>query len=293
MAEETGGQSFYNTNGLTQAVGKAVNNGSNYYTLTYSPTNMEWDERFRTVKVKVDQPSVKLAYRTGYYAVDPNDRRRAAAVGAAIAVNPPTTMATAMMHGGPDPAEILFKVRIRPSSMPPQEKPLASHQSNPAPKVKVEGPFKAYGVDLVPDARAMSCRLEPSGNRHCSIEVWTFIYNSDGEKLITASNRLHTYMTPADYAKLLTGGMAFHQEISVPVKGQYYLRTAVHDMISDRVGAVEVPIAAVARLDPLQAEVAPAPPVPDSSAVPAAPTPTAPASPPAGTVPAAAPASPN
>jgi VWFA-related protein len=292
MAEETGGQSFYNTNGLTQAVGKAVNNGSNYYTLTYSPTNSQWDERFRTVKVKVDQPSVKLEYRTGYYAVDPNDRNRAAIGGAAIAVNHPTTMATAMMHGGPDPAEILFKVRIRPSSMPPQEKPLASNQSNPDPKVKVEGPFKAYGVDLVPDARAMSCRIEPSGNRHCSIEVWTFIYNSDGEKLITASNRLHTYMTPADYAKLLTGGMAFHQEISVPVKGgQYYLRTAVHDMISDRVGAVEVPIAAVVRLDPLQAEVAPVPPVPDSSAVPAAPTPTTPALQPDATP--AAPATPK
>ena len=78
------------------------------------------------------------------------------------------------------------------------------------------------------------------------------MYNTDGQKLITASNRLHTMLTPADYAKLLTGGMAFHQEVSVPVKGQYFLRTAIHDMISDRVGAVEVPIAAVARLEPLK-----------------------------------------
>src|SRR6185437_3640196 len=115
---------------------------------------------------------------------------------ATAAASHPTTMAVAMIHGGPDPAEILFKVRIRPASMPPQAAPLASNQTNPDPKVKVEGPFKAYGVDLVPDARAMSCRVEPSGNRHCSIEVWTFIYNTDGQKLITASNRLHTYMTP-------------------------------------------------------------------------------------------------
>ena len=130
-------------------------------------------------------------------------------------------------------------------------------------------------MDLVPDPRAVSCRQEPSGNRHCSIEVWTFIYNSDGEKLITASNRLHTYMTAADYAQLLKDGMAFHQEISVPVKGQYYLRTAIHDMISDRVGAVEVPIAEVAHLDPLQtpaaAVTAPAPSVQLPANVPAAP----------------------
>jgi len=289
MAEDTGGHAFYNSNGLTQSVEKAVENGSNYYTLTYTPTNAEWDARFRSVKVKVDQPNLKLAYRNGYYAVDPNDRSKLVAGGAATALNQPTTMATAMLHGGPDPAEILFKVRIRPASMPPQEAPLPSNQKNPDPKVKIQGPFKAFGVDLVPDPKAVSCRQEPSGNRHCSVEVWTFIYNTDGDKLITASNRLHTYMTPAQYAEMLKGNLAFHQEISVPVRGNYFLRTAIHDMISDRVGAVELPIAAVARLDPLQAEVAPAPTAPrDTNAVPSTPTLAAPV-----TTPAVAPAPPK
>lgn len=282
MAEDTGGHAFYNTNGLTQAVQKAVENGSNYYTLTYSPTNTQWDERFRSVKVKVDQSNVKLAYRTGYYAIDPNDRNKLVAGGAATAVNQQkSTMATAMMHGGPDPAEILFKVRIRPASMPPFDTPLASNRTNPDPKIKVQGPFRAYGVDLVPDAHAMSCHVEPSGNRHCSIEVWTFVYNTDGQRLISASNRLFTYMTPADYATLLTRGMAFHQEISVPVRGQYFVRTAVHDMISDRVGAVEVPIQSVAKLPPLEAEIAPAPAPTETKAAPTAPAPAQPAATPA------------
>lgn len=259
MAEDTGGHAFYNGNDLAQSISKAIQSGSNYYTLTYSPTNMQWDARFRTVKVKVDQPNVKLTYRNGYYAVDPNDRSKLNASNAATALVQPTTMATAMLHGGPDPAEIVFKVRIRPSSMPPFDTPLPSNQKNPDPKVKVEGPYKAYGVDLVPDPRAVSCRQEPSGNRHCSIEVWTFVYNRYGEKLITASNRLHTYMTPADYAKMLSGGIAFHQEISVPVRGNYYVRTAIHDMISDRVGAVEIPILEVAHLEPLQAGATPPP----------------------------------
>ena len=281
MAEDTGGQAYVNTNNLTQAVAKAIDNGSNYYTLTYSPTNTEWDARFRTIKIKVDEPNIKLSYRNGYYAVDPNDRNKLNAQSAATAVIQPTTMATAMMHGGPDPAEILFKVRIRPANTPPEDAPLQTNQTNPDPKVKVQGPYREYGVDLVPDPHAVSCRQEPSGNRHCAIEVWTFVYNSDGEKLITASNRLHTYLTPTDYAKLLVGGMAFHQEISVPVKGQYYLRTAIHDLVSDKVGAVEVPVASVARLDPLQAMAAPAPAPTEPTVIPAAPatpTPAAPAS---------------
>ena len=259
MAEDTGGHAFYNGNGLAQAVATAIENGSNYYTLTYSPTDQQWDSRFRAIKIKVDQPNMKLNYRNGYYAVDPNDRSKLLAGQAATALVQPTTMAAAMLHGGPEPSEILFKVRIRPASMPPEPEPLKSNQSNPDPKVKIKGPFKAYGVDLVPDPRAVSCREDASGDRHCAIEVWTFIYNAQGEKLITASNRLHSTMSPAEYARMLKGQLAFHQEISVPVKGNYFLRTAIHDMISDRVGAVEVPIAVVARLEPLQAETAPAP----------------------------------
>ncbi|HEX9201057.1 MAG TPA: VWA domain-containing protein, partial [Acidobacteriaceae bacterium] len=145
MAEDTGGQAFVNTNNLSQAVAKAIENGSNYYTLTYSPTNTEWDARFRAIKIKVEQPGVKLSYRNGYFAVDPNDRNKLNAQMAATALTQPTTMATAMMHGGPDPAEILFKVRIRPAGTPVEDTPLKSNQTNPDPKVKVEGPFKAYG----------------------------------------------------------------------------------------------------------------------------------------------------
>jgi VWFA-related protein len=284
MAEDTGGQAYVNTNGLAQAVTRAIENGSNYYTLTYTPTNTVWDARFRSIKIKVDKPGVKLAYRNGYYAIDPNDRNALSAQGAATALAQPTTMATAMMHGGPDPAEILFKVRIRPADGPPEDAPLKSNQTNPDPKVKVQGPYKEYGVDLVPDPHAVNCRLGADGNRHCALEVWTYVYNTDGEKLITASNRLHTMLTPTDYTKLLSGGMAFHQEVSVPVRGQYFLRTAIHDLVSDNVGAVEVPVAAVAHLDPLAA--LPAQPAPAPAA--AAPAPATPATTPE-TAPQAAP----
>ena len=296
MAEDTGGTPFYNTNGLTQAVQKAIRNGSNYYTLTYSPTDTVWDARFRAIKVKVDQPGVKLSYRNGYYAVDPNDRNKLNAQDAAALVQQPNTLVTALMHGGPDPAEILFKVRIRPADTPPEPMPLKTNRTNPDPKVKVEGPYKQYGVDLVPDPHAVSCRQEANGDRHCAIEVWTYVYDRDGQLLVTVGNRVYRRLAPEDYAKLLAGGMAFHQQISVPVKGEHYLRTAIHDMVSDKVGAVEVPVAAVARLEPLQplpavpSAAAPGftPNEPDASATAAAPAAgaTAPAGTPGASVPA-------
>ena len=37
VAEDTGGHAFYNTNGLAGATTKAIEAGSHYYTLTYTP----------------------------------------------------------------------------------------------------------------------------------------------------------------------------------------------------------------------------------------------------------------
>jgi hypothetical protein len=266
MAEDTGGEAFVNTNDLTHAVAKAIDDGSNYYTLTYTPTNKEWDQRFRAIKIKVeDQPKAQLSYRKGYYADDPNDRSKWVAQAAATALSQPTTMATALMHGGPDPAEILFKVRVRPAATPPEDAVIKNNQTNPDPKVKVQGPYKEYGVDLVPDPHALSCPLNAAGAHSCALELATFVYDRDGQLLISTSNGIRATLSPDDYDKLLGTpdkpgpGMAFHQEVSVPVKGYYYLRTAIHDLNSDRVGAVEVPVAAVAHLQPL-AELPPAPP---------------------------------
>jgi hypothetical protein len=39
--------------------------------------------------------------------------------------------------------------------------------------------------------------------------------------------------------------LEFHQSIDAPAKGAFFLRIGVHDLSSDRVGAVEVPLAAI------------------------------------------------
>jgi hypothetical protein len=277
MAEDTGGEAFVNTNDLTHAVAKAINDGSNYYTLTYTPTNKEWDQRFRAIKIKLqDQPKAQLSYRNGYYADDPNDRSKWVSQAAATAVSAPTTMATALIHGGPDPAEILFKIRVRPAATPPEDAVIKNNQTNPDPKVKVQGPYKEYGVDLVPDPHALSCPLNAAGAHSCALELATFVYDRDGTLLISTSNGIRATLSAEDYDKLLGTpdkpgpGMAFHQEVSVPVKGYYYLRTAIHDLNSDRVGAVEVPVAAVAHLQPLAAPTASGTPSPATAVAPSA-----------------------
>ena len=45
---------------------------------------------------------------------------------------------------------------------------------------------------------------------------------------------------------MLRGGANAHQEIDVPATGDYFLRIAVHDLTSDRVGSIEVPTSSIA-----------------------------------------------
>ena len=80
LADKTGGKAFINTNGLKDAVEKAVDAGSNYYTLGYYPASHKWDGNYHSVVIKLSDPKLKLTYRLGYYADDPDsvpDKRNA------------------------------------------------------------------------------------------------------------------------------------------------------------------------------------------------------------------------
>ena len=56
IAEQTGGSAFYNTNGLVEAVEQAIDSGSDYYTLSYTPTNQALDTRFRKSRSRSTSP---------------------------------------------------------------------------------------------------------------------------------------------------------------------------------------------------------------------------------------------
>lgn len=71
MAQRTGGKTFFNRNDIDTGVRTSMDDGSTYYTLEYYPKNKNWDNKFRHVKVKLNQPGVKLQYRDGYYADNP------------------------------------------------------------------------------------------------------------------------------------------------------------------------------------------------------------------------------
>jgi hypothetical protein len=70
IARYTGGEAFYGTNDLNDALARATDHGSHFYTLTYSSTDAARDGRFRRIQVKLATSGYQLAYRQGYYADD-------------------------------------------------------------------------------------------------------------------------------------------------------------------------------------------------------------------------------
>ncbi|HXA78988.1 MAG TPA: VWA domain-containing protein [Candidatus Acidoferrales bacterium] len=72
FAEETGGKTCLNTNDLSGCVQGALDDSSTYYELAYYPENVKWDGRFHKLTVKTNQHGVKLRYRSGYFATQPD-----------------------------------------------------------------------------------------------------------------------------------------------------------------------------------------------------------------------------
>ncbi len=137
MAEQTGGRAFINTNDLTHAVAKSIETGSNFYTLAYSPTDTNWNGSFRKIQVKLQEQGYTLAYRRGYYADNPNAHPKKGAVAATTPANAPPPfdpMRAAMIHGGPDPTQILIKARVLPAASAPEDATRHPQRTQPGPK---------------------------------------------------------------------------------------------------------------------------------------------------------------
>jgi VWFA-related protein len=254
IADPTGGQAFMNTNDLKDAMSQAINAGSNYYTLTYSPTSRKWNDQYRKIQIQLDRDGLALFYRRGYYATDPNahahhtEQRPGSAEPATY-----SAMRASMVRGAPEPTEIRFEAGVRPAIADPKPALAAGNRGNP----KVRGPYHLYSIHYIAHQRDIECPSSPGGGNVCTVQFVACVYDTDGLLINTQVNEIKTTIKGAYYAALrqpgLHPGFQYQQEISVPVKGEYYLRLGIHDLTTNRVGTLELPVSLVSTLPPLSA----------------------------------------
>jgi VWFA-related protein len=236
VAESTGGKAIYNTNDLAGAAAKAIDAGTNYYTILYTPPNQTMDTRRRSITVKVDQPDLTLDYRHYYHATPPGILVNGKVVERA------TPLQTAMLHGTLQPTEILFRVGVTPAAgsdaiLPPG--------SNADPKA-MKPPYRHLTLNYNIDINGIQFDSSPEGSYHGQFEYAAMVYdNSDGKTVNSSVMVAKPNVPPAVYQSMLDSGANLRQEIAVPAKGDYILRIGVHDLTTDHVGAIEIPVSEI------------------------------------------------
>jgi VWFA-related protein len=68
IAPESGGAILRRRNDLEIAIANAVDDGSSYYTLSYYPSDRNWDGKFRKIRVAVAGSDLQARTQHGYYA---------------------------------------------------------------------------------------------------------------------------------------------------------------------------------------------------------------------------------
>lgn len=229
LAKDTGGQAFYNTNGLNAALARVVSNGSRYYSLTYAPSNPAMDGKYRRIQVKLLNGKHTLAYRRGYYA---DDLATALSAGKKSDSDP---LMPLMGRNLPDYTQILYKILAEPAKpQPPSDAPRIGTG-------ELKGPFVRYSVDFAISVEDLKLDSAPDGARHGNVEVCLVAYDREGKPLNLVVTPGDIVLTPQEYVAVQRGGLQIHKEIDVPTD-YVYLRTGIYDLRSSTAGTLGFPL---------------------------------------------------
>jgi VWFA-related protein len=244
-AEQTGGKAFYNNNDLSVIIDKVTSASSDFYTLSYTPTDTNMNGALRKINVTVSGGKYTLSYRHGYYAREDSapgsaqDAQKHAMQHAAQTSDP---LAPFMDFGLPQTDQILYTERIVPAT--------------PSTPSETSGKSDKYAVDFVVPLTDLDLKLNEDGTHKGTLNLCLIVYDKYGQ---IASRREHLVALNIKpdvwdvYEK--NGGLQLHADVDVP-KGQFWLRTGIYDDGTHKVGTMEVPFSSV---HPLQASAMPAP----------------------------------
>jgi VWFA-related protein len=253
IADNTGGRAFYNTNGLREVMDTAVREGSEYYTLTYAPSNTKADGGERNIKVVLKVPGYQLSYRRSYLA---DDSRHPTPVH-------PLLLDMNMLHGAPNSSELFFEAKVTPvggamvasvdevktmQTLPPAKgKGLRTKTANGAElgqsHLRRRDAMKVqhYNIDFAIVGRQLEMPPTESGEFATDMRFGLAAYTEDGELLNGMEVSVKNAIPAAQYQKIESEGYHASMVFAVP-EGAVSLRLAVRDELGKRIGTLEIPL---------------------------------------------------
>lgn len=227
LADSTGGKAFYNSNDLNGAMLRAVNDGANYYTLSYSPTNKKDDGSYRQIEVRLPAGKYKLSYRRGYNADS------APEVDAKQGKNPLDQL---LSFGLPSASGVLYGVQVKVADQPDSSTGHAGENTS------LKGSLTRYSLDFIIRADDLRWSIAPQGKRSGKILIGLKAFDRDGSA-VNWEGSMETMEVGADeYSTLQERGISSHLKIDLPSNGNFRLVTAVYDWNSGMAGTLELPV---------------------------------------------------
>jgi VWFA-related protein len=233
IADTTGGSAFYNSNGLDKIAAHWLDNGGSFYTLTYSPSNLRFNNKWHKVKVKLngDRANYTLSYRRGYFAdgsmgtapQNKDSRKLLLANGDSLAI--------------PDlrSVPIVFQARVLPAAQAPAVSAQAGFEAKPPKRGTTP-----YSIHYVLPASAFVTKTV-DGKQQIDLGVAVFAFNDQGAAVDHLADRVTLTVNQDKLSLLPKQVIPVDQQINLR-KGQTYLYFAVWDMASGRLGTLQIPL---------------------------------------------------
>jgi len=214
IADQTGGEIFIN-NDVRGSIARSLEDGSNYYTLAYTPEKSSNDS-FRHVEIKLNRPSVKLAYRPGYYPTHPQD---------SVKQSGAQMLAAAMQPGLPQSTMLLVTAKV----LPP------------------DATSKSLRIDYSIDLSGLDFTDTTDDRKRALLDCMAVALDGHGQIAGQIANTMDASLPPKEYQAMQQTGLPLHQELILP-PGTYDLRLGVLDRASQKIGTVDVPVVIAAKL---------------------------------------------
>ena len=212
LAQKTGGKAYVNRNDVAGAVRNDIEDGGTYYSLGYYPDNKDWNGQFRKIQITSKRPGIKLRYRLGYFAVDRVE----------------------YMKRHPQQQDVELDLALRPDS--PEATALQFQATIALPSSDNGNHLQ---VNYAIDPRQIGFARGDDGLEHANVECAARVFTSrDLEKPVkNLGARMEAGLEPDVYNRITRTFFPCHLTLDL-APGDYFLRLAVRDNATGRIGAV-------------------------------------------------------
>lgn len=213
LAHETGGIFVQNANGLTEAVGKAMDDMTGYYLLGFYPSSDE-SLQGRRVNLTVRQPGLSVRARSGLRLIPPADAR-------------PASREEAMRRAVFSPFAGAMRLRLTPvySASPPGKK--GERQS-------------LVRVLLSLDGRDLTWQPAANGKKTAVLDAAVAVFAADNKVAGSKDQRYTIEATDAQAVAMAASEVEYAIELGALRPGPYQFRAAVRDDSTGSAGSAGI-----------------------------------------------------